>query len=131
MLSKLIDKIFYRRKLASYEVGELGEDIACAYLKSKGYKILNRNVKMRRNEIDIVATDNKRAIFVEVKTRTNSNYSAYFEVDSEKEERIRRASELFLMKRDVEDLERRYDVIEVYVTTHGKFISLEHHEGAF
>ena len=131
MLSKILDNIFYRRKLTGHEIGELGEDIACNYLKSKGYKVLNRNVRVRRNEIDIIATDNKCAIFVEVKTATNTEYAASLHVDYEKEDRIKRASELFLIKRDVDDLERRYDIIEVYLTPKGKFVSIEHHINAF
>ena len=126
-----LDKIFYPKKLTPIEIGERGEDIACSYLKSKGYIILNRNVKVRRNEIDIIATDNKRVIFVEVKAGTNEKYSSLLRVDVSKEEAVRRASELFLLKRDAEDLERRYDVIEVLLTTHGKLISVDHHQNAF
>ena len=113
------------------EIGELGEDLACDYLRSAGYRILNRNLKVHRNEIDIVATDNKTAVFVEVKSRTSLEYNAGFQVDYEKEERIRRASEIFLQWRDVEDLERRYDIVEVYLTPKGKLLSIKHIKNAF
>jgi putative endonuclease len=36
------------------EVGKIGEDIACKYLKSKGYKIIERNFRRKWGEIDIV-----------------------------------------------------------------------------
>ena len=46
--------------------------MACEYLKDCGYKILNRNVKEKWGEIDIIALDKDRTVvFVEVKTRRN------------------------------------------------------------
>lgn len=51
------------------EVGQIGEDIACAYLKDKGWRILARNVKKPWGELDIVGIDRgKVLVFVEVKT---------------------------------------------------------------
>ena len=51
------------------KVGQLGEVIACEYLKKKGYKILERNVWKPWGELDIVArAKDKTLVFVEVKT---------------------------------------------------------------
>ena len=36
------------------EVGKAGEEIACRYLESKGYKIIERNFRKKWGEIDIV-----------------------------------------------------------------------------
>ena len=130
-IKDFIEKILYPKELSHTEIGELGEDLACDFLRSKGYRILNRNIKIHRNEIDIVATDNKIAIFIEVKSSTSLDYNAGFKVNYEKEERIRRASEIFLQRRDVEELERRYDIVEVYLTPKGKLISIKHIENAF
>ncbi len=57
-----------------HELGILGEQIATNYLKSQNYEILNRNFSCKQGEIDIIAKDNKEYVFVEVKTRTNSDY---------------------------------------------------------
>ena len=52
-----------------FDVGMLGEDIACNYLRSCGYKVLERNVRFPFGEIDIIAQHkNKTLVFVEVKT---------------------------------------------------------------
>lgn len=55
-----------------------GEDIACIYLKTQGYLVIERNYRKKFAEIDIVAIDKtekeKVLAFVEVKTRTNSNF---------------------------------------------------------
>ena len=54
--------------------GKLGEDLASNFLKEKGYHIIDRNFRSRTGEIDIIATYKGTLIFVEVKTRWNSNY---------------------------------------------------------
>ena len=51
------------------ETGKAGEQIAAAYLKQKGYKILKTNVRYVWSEIDIVAKDcNNILVFIEVKS---------------------------------------------------------------
>ena len=51
-------------------VGEIGEDIACAYLARKGYRIRHRNYRRKTGEIDIVAECSGVLHFVEVKSST-------------------------------------------------------------
>ena len=53
--------------------GAYGEDLACDFLKKQGYKILERNFRIRGGEIDIIAIDKDTLVYVEVKTRS-SNY---------------------------------------------------------
>lgn len=58
---------------------KLGEDKACEYLKKLGFKIIERNFRKRYGEIDIVAIeetkkDGKVLAFIEVKTRTSSQF---------------------------------------------------------
>ena len=50
-------------------VGKIGEDAACKYLASKGYKILHKNHRTRWSEIDIVAVKGDRLYFTEVRTK--------------------------------------------------------------
>jgi putative endonuclease len=73
-------------------VGDAGEDLACALLKRKGYRILGRNLELRFTEIDILAEapDRDTVVFVEVKTRTRredaevESLAAELAVDDEK-----------------------------------------------
>ena len=51
-------------------VGRAGEDIAAEYLKKNGYTIIGRNVKIGRTDIDIICSDEKHVVFVEVKARS-------------------------------------------------------------
>ena len=42
-------------KALTTETGNLGESVACKYLKDKGFEILDRNYRKKYGEIDIVA----------------------------------------------------------------------------
>lgn len=55
--------------LSTKAVGQLGENLACHYLKNKGFSILERNYWQKWGEIDVVAEDKVGTVhFVEVKT---------------------------------------------------------------
>jgi putative endonuclease len=55
-------------------LGRNGEELAAAYLLSKGYTVLHKNWRHSYYEIDIIAQKGNKTHFVEVKTRKNSNY---------------------------------------------------------
>lgn len=54
--------------------GDYGEDVACKYLQKLGYRILERNYRIRGGEIDIVTKEGSSLVFVEVKTRWSHEY---------------------------------------------------------
>lgn len=54
--------------------GNKGEELACEYLKKQGYKILERNYRIRGGEVDIIAKDQEYLVFIEVKTRWSHEY---------------------------------------------------------
>lgn len=56
------------------KTGNYGEDLACEYLKKKGYAIIERNYRIRGGEIDIVVRDGETLVFVEVKTRYSRDF---------------------------------------------------------
>lgn len=48
--------------------GNIGEDLACAYLVKKGYKIIVRNYRKKFGEIDIIGRERDGTlVFIEVK----------------------------------------------------------------
>ncbi|MBQ3668561.1 MAG: YraN family protein [Clostridia bacterium] len=49
--------------------GNEGEDFACAYIEEQGMKILARNYRFGKEEIDIIARDGNAIVFIEVKAR--------------------------------------------------------------
>lgn len=54
--------------------GALGESVACRFLAHHGYKIIERNYRIRGGEIDIIATKDQTLIFIEVKTRYSKEF---------------------------------------------------------
>jgi putative endonuclease len=50
-------------------LGNFGERLAAAHLQAKGYRIIDRNFRVREAEIDLIAIDDGALVFVEVRTR--------------------------------------------------------------
>ena len=100
------------------EVGDFGEEITASYLEKNGYRILDRNYSKPFGEIDIIAIKGDVISFVEVKTRKSDDFAYAAEaVDFYKQERIKRASQAFLMERKLTDFLISFDISEVYLDT--------------
>ena len=54
--------------------GKWGEAYAAEFLHKQGYSILARNYRTPYGEIDLVAQQHERLVFVEVKTRSSSAF---------------------------------------------------------
>ena|SRR3989344_3581095 len=85
-------------------IGKFGEDLACNYLKSKGYRIFGRNYREKIGEIDVIAISrDKTLVFVEVKTLQSGN-AAIAELTPEdnltksKLKKLSRICEIFVAK---------------------------------
>ena len=82
-------------------IGSLGEDIACDYLKSRGQKILFRNVRFTGGELDIVSRETSGLVlFVEVKTIQGSDdtFRPEDNFSRSKKKNMDRAIQLFSVK---------------------------------
>lgn len=60
-------------------IAKLGEDKACEYLRKLGIKILERNYRKTYGEIDVIAIEKDVLSFIEVKTRTSSQFGTPLE----------------------------------------------------
>lgn len=97
-------------------LGKNGEDKAVKYLEKQGYTIIERNFLCRQGEIDIIALDEKYLVFVEIKSRTSAEYGLPSEsVTERKKKHMLKAIQYYLYKRNLENVDIRIDVIEVYV----------------
>ena len=95
-------------------VGSWGEAQAAKYLKKHGYRILERNYSCRFGEIDLIVSDRRFLVFVEVKLRKSDAFARASEfVDWKKQNRLRTTAELWLSLHETE-LQPRFDVIEIY-----------------
>ena len=108
-------------------LGESGEDIACEYLQSKGFEILERNFRCKLGEIDIIAKlkiKNQKSkiknlkskilskfknpkevvIFVEVKAKTGTGWGSPEEmVNKKKQDKIIKCAQYYLKTRNYVD----------------------------
>ena len=113
--------------------GAWGESIAAQYLLKKGYKLLACGYRCRYGEIDLIVSDRKHIVFVEVKLRKSNAFAQAHEfVDQHKQERIRTTAGMYL-SHNPSKLQSRFDVMEIYApdgiaTQNPEF---HHMEGAF
>ncbi len=107
--------------------GQTGENIAKDYLKNLGYKIINTNWHYSKNsEIDIIALENNTLVFVEVKTRTTTNFGHPFEaINSKKLEKIYSAILAYLNETQVKYKNYRIDAISIVGTKNPKIEHLK------
>lgn len=72
------------------QLGQSGEELAAEFLEKIGYKIIERNFRLKFGEIDIIAQDGDCIVLVEVKTKTNLNQGRpEEEVDYFKQRKLR------------------------------------------
>ena len=111
------------------DLGKIGEDVAAAYLIRNGYRIRHRNWRSRRYELDIVAVKDRQIVFVEVKTRRNTDYGGPEEAVTRLKIRHIVSCASSYMRCYNLDLDFRFDVITVVGTA--KPFQIEHIENAF
>ena len=87
-------------------VGKKGEDIAVTFLQSLGYKLYDRNVRLARDEIDIITFDphDKVLVFAEVKTRSRRSldYAPDLNLTAAKKAKLRRSARAWVAEHDYE-----------------------------
>lgn len=98
-------------------LGKLGETIAVNKLRKERFEILEVNLTTRFGEIDIIAAKDNIMVFIEVKTRTSSNFGMPEEsVGTIKASRIKRVAEYYLSKmQNREEFDYRFDIISVLI----------------
>jgi len=110
--------------------GAWGEALAAEYLRKKHYTVIAAGYRSRYGEIDLIVSNKKYLVFVEVKLRKSDHFAQAFEfVDQRKQNRIRTTASIYLSQNET-DLQPRFDVIEIYApdgisTTNPKINHLE------
>lgn len=112
------------------EVGRAGEAIAARYLEARGWRIVDRNVRYREGEIDLVAARGGILAFVEVKTRRSRAFGVPAEaVTRRKAKRIRALAVRYLSERRPRAAGIRFDIVDIL--RDGPGFRVTHLEGAF
>lgn len=110
---------------ASRQLGIDGEQAVAGRYEAAGYRILDRNWRCARGEIDIVAVRGDEVVFCEVKTRSSSRFGSPAEaVGHEKRSRLRRLAALWLREHGRCFRIVRFDVASVLASPRGLEVEL-------
>jgi len=119
-------------KIDRARLGRWGEDTACAFLQFKGLKVLKRNYKTGRLEIDIIAEDGRELVFVEVKVRCRDDFGGpWAAVDWRKQREITRVAAGYMLSECHSDRGCRFDVVGIVVDENALGMRLRHVKNAF
>lgn len=110
-------------------IGQKGEEIAASYLIEEGYKLLERNWRFKKIELDIIARKNNLIIVVEVKTRTSRFVENLSEiVPRKKQKSIILAADAYIDRKGLSD-EVRFDIL--FIELKDDSYTLDHLKDAF
>ncbi len=110
--------------------GSEGEDLACEYLTLQGLRIVERNFRLHRGEIDIVARDGEYLVFCEVKCRESDACGRpECALTPGKVRQIRKVAEGYLAKHAIRNQACRFDVVAIQFS--GARGTLNHIRDAF
>ena len=109
------------------QTGVWGEDLAAAFLREKGYIILERDWHSKHRDIDIIAQDGETTVFVEVKARRSREYGEPTDaIDNHKRSHLRNAIQHYLKYRKITHY--RFDVVTIIGSVGSKNPEIEHIE---
>jgi|SRR3989344_9397646 len=103
------------------KIGDIGEDVVCKYLETKGFRVIERNYLRKWGEIDIIAEKGNLLSFIEVKSVSRESgsretYRPEENVHPAKLKRLHRTIQTYLLDHKVpESMEWRIDIACVYL----------------
>ncbi len=113
-------------------LGDQGEEAAARFLARRGFTILDRKLRSRFGELDLVARDGRTVVFVEVKARREgAGDPPQAAVDGRKQARLARLALGYLARRRLGDASCRFDVVAVTVDREGAVQTIRHFPDAF
>lgn len=99
-------------------LGNYGENIAERFLQSKGFEILARNTRLKKGEIDLIVKDGNTTVFVEVKTRSNTNFGdPLSSITPRKFYNFQKTAQIYRKKYKIFDY--RFDLIGITIGANG------------
>jgi putative endonuclease len=95
------------------EMGRMGEEIALNYLLSKGMKLIEKNIRVNRGEIDLILAHHEEIVFVEVKTRANAYLGEPWRmVGKSKQRQLIKTADAYIRNHNI-DQEARFDIVSI------------------
>lgn len=130
MYTKLMQ--WLAKRLEPAPLGARGELAAARFLRRLGYRIVARNQREWRGELDLVAVDRRTVVFVEVKSRRSADTEHPAEaVTLAKQRRVSRAALSFMKRHHLLSYPARFDVVAVIWPTDQRLPQIEHFIAAF
>jgi putative endonuclease len=119
-------------KADAHSLGRWGEVQAGEHLSRNGWRILARNYRFGRREVDLVIRKADLVAFVEVKTRAGEGYGSPEEAITRlKRREIEAVAKEFLIRHRLSRLEVRFDVFAILVGPGRRVLRVEHVEDAW
>ena len=115
------------------DLGRWGEEQASLYLENQGYRIIDRDWKLGKRDLDIVALspEGDQVVIVEVKTRSSADYQLPEQaVDVRKMRNLAMAAHAYVKAHDIAQ-EIRFDIISVIGGGAASTERIEHLRDAF
>lgn len=114
------------RRTEKRKLGDIGENIACEFLKKRGFEIIERNYSKKWGEIDIITKKGNLIRFIEVKTVTNqvSGYRPEDNMHPWKLKRLSRAIQTYLLDRKL-NCDWQLDLVTVKIDNQNRQARVE------
>lgn len=101
-------------------LGQYGENLAADFLIRRGFKIIDRNYQTTYGELDLIARNGDELLFVEVKTRTRSDFGyPEFAVNNKKISHLQKAAQIYLRQRGL-SVVWQLDIVSVEIDKQNK-----------
>ena len=124
-----VSPIILKQLESTKSIGDKGEALACEFLNERGYKLIEKNWKYFRFEVDLIMQKSNEIVFVEVKTRYSDLYGEPWEaVNRAKRQKICTSADAYLRSHQC-PLEPRFDIVSIIKK--GEKVSIQHIENAF
>lgn len=116
-------------------LGAAGERLAADHLENRGYRLIERNVRRREGEVDLIAIDSsvpsEVLVFVEVKLRRpRSTGRAVEALSRHKQRRLQALAEAYAAEHPELPADLRIDLVAIDLAADGSVAALEHVESA-
>ena len=103
-----------RRAVSAADIGRTGERLAVKAMKRAGYRVLARNVRTPRGEVDVLAVERDHHVVVEVKTRSaDTGLPPGCRLGGRQKRRLLAAGAWLAKKNAGRRLELRFDLVSV------------------
>ncbi|MFT3786449.1 MAG: YraN family protein [Tepidisphaeraceae bacterium] len=114
MIARWLNKLLGKSSSTSIDpLGDRGENVAAKELRNKGYRIIQRNFECKYGEVDIIARHGRSLVFVEVKTRKDSDPEPEEQVNLDKQRQVAKVAEYYMTRFGTPPPPVRFDVISI------------------